>query len=96
MGSAPIWHFQQYTCITKTRATFLDLRNIQFEEYIDNCFLNHQNMATLILHRDFTHQLGWIFNMQKSELMPSFNLQLIGGLFQTNLDLLFVQGPSKE
>ena len=90
ISSAP-WLF---TRIMKPVAAYLHHRRVNFDSYIDDCLLNHQDSNLLIAHRDFTirlfRQLGWLLNWEKSDLMPSRHLQFLGGLFLTDRGLIKV------
>ena len=90
ISSAP-WLF---TRITQPIVSFLHQRGIDFDPYIDDCFMAAHQRPLLLRQRDFTlsllQQLGWIINEEKSQLTPARRLVFIGGLFLTDQDLLTV------
>ncbi|XP_046542522.1 uncharacterized protein LOC124252889 [Haliotis rubra] len=90
ISSAP-WLFTQ---ITKSVTSFLHRKRIVFEAYIDDCIQPQNDHALLLRHMQFAiqflPQLGWLINLQKSELVPMRRLQFIGAVFDTEVNKLFV------
>ncbi len=83
-----------FTRITTPMVGFLHRRRIRFGSYLDDMLTANASARRLTQELDFAiklfTQLGWILNLNKSELSPSQNLQFIGGRFDTVLHRLFV------
>ena len=88
------WAPWLFARITSPITKYLHLRRVQFEPYFDDCLMNNQDRELQLQHIDFTlrlmKQLGWLISEEKSHLIPSRQLQYIGGLFQTDRDVLRV------
>lgn len=88
------WAPWLFTRITTPIRVFLQLRGICIPMYLDDFLLfgadSHLLREQLLFTRRLLRHLGWLVNLEKSDLTPSRRLQFIGGLFDTHLDRLFV------
>jgi ribonuclease HI len=83
-----------FTRLTTPIAGWLHQRGIRFHSYMDDCLVLHQDRTELLLQLRTTQQLlqrlGWVLNMEKSELTPKRTLQFIGATFMTERALVRV------
>ena len=80
-----------FTRVTKPLVAYLHSRGINFHMYLDDCLITHRDPVVLKLHLDFAlrvlGQLGWLVNLEKSDLTPSRDMIYLGIWFQTDLAL---------
>ncbi|XP_046559080.1 uncharacterized protein LOC124268105 [Haliotis rubra] len=95
MGCPPICNFNGPVvahAYHNSYSRYLHLRGINFDPYLDDCLMHLLDHLLLIQQRNFTlrllRQLGWLVNLDKSELVPSHTLTFIGGHFQTDKNLV--------
>ena len=83
-----------FTRITTPIVGYLHSVGVRLEAYLDDLILANQLEPALSRQLRFTtdlfQRLGWILNLTKSELVPTQNLQFIGGRFHTGQGRLFV------
>ena len=88
------WAPWLFTRITTPIRVFLQLRGISIPMYLDDLLIHKDNRQLLLRQLQFTQELltrlGWMINLEKSDLLPVQRLQFIGGLFDTHLSRLFV------
>ena len=88
------WAPWLFTRITTPIRVFLQLRGICIPMYLDDFLMFGNNSDRLLEQLAFTrrllHQLGWLVNVEKSDLIPVQRLQFIGGVFDTLQEKLFV------
>jgi hypothetical protein len=64
-----------FTRICKPVSGFIHANGITFDAYIDDCLMSHKSQTQLKTDlsraKNLLHRLGWIVNVEKSELTPT-------------------------
>ncbi|XP_067671071.1 uncharacterized protein [Haliotis asinina] len=83
ISSAP-WLF---TRVTQPIVQFLHELQVQFLMYLDDGFAHNPSPSILEAQRDLVihllRRLGWLVNLEKSDLVPTTSLQYLGAILDT-------------
>lgn len=83
--------------VVKELQVMAHLRSIFLHQYLDDWVIHHHNRVTLLDHlrvlMDLGLKLGFIFNLQKSDLDPSKDFVFVGYRFRTDLGIVL---PSSD
>ena len=88
------WAPWLFTRLTNPVAAFLHKRSISISFYLDDAIMFAEEKPQLLLDVQFTlrclHQLGWLVNEQKSELVPTRRLKYLGAIIDTSIPAMYI------
>jgi hypothetical protein len=89
-----------FTRVVKVLIAYLRSRGVLLFAYLDDILVVGSSPQAAYHSLQMTLQVlvraGFVINIKKSDLVPSQNLVYIGGLFRTDLGLIFLPGDRKE
>ena len=89
VATAPL----EFTCIVKEVKLIAQARNLRIHQYLDDWLLRSPTKDQCLKDSEklvkLVQELGWLINFQKSELVPTQNLDFLGYHFDVQRGLVF-------